>query len=293
MPSPQLDLRQFLTNPDNTHIRYGIYGTPKRSHHLLLFILGRGEWIEKYLPLYEQLHRKLSRTLVIVDHVGQGGSGGIPAHVDRYDEYVDPITQLLANEFSHRPYDIIAHSMGGLVALYGTLLDRLHPQRLVLSAPLIGLPQKPMPRLLSRPLSQQLSSMGLGHTRTLVKSEISYSFKKNRLTSDREKYQQLQKTPYPIPSPTMGWVHATFLACDTIHYDYHLTRLQAPLLIFYGSCEHVVSAQSIKRWVKIARKLSNSTIELVHTPESRHEIFCEQEDLVSRALRKTVDFLSH
>ena len=291
MASAQLSLHQFLTNPDNIHVRYGVYGTSRKSKDLLVFILGRGEWIEKYQDLYEKLYSKLARTLIIIDHVGQGGSGGIPAHVDHYDEYLGPLTQLLANEFPKKSYDIIAHSMGGLVALYGTLTARLQPKRMVLSSPLIGLPQKPLPRIASRPLSQQLSKMGLGHIRTPVKSEIKYSFRKNRLTGDREKYQFLQKTPYPIPSPTMGWVHATFNACESIHYDYHLTSLKAPLLIFYGTHEQVVSASAIKRWVKIARKLSESTIELVHIREARHEIFFELEDLTSRAFKRTLDFL--
>lgn len=291
MASKKLQIHQILTSPDNIHVRYGIYGSKKKSAPLILFVLGRGEWVEKYLPLYTQLHKKLGSTIVCVDHIGQGGSGGIAAHIDSYNDYLDPMIQVLEHEFPSRSYSIVAHSMGGLIALYGVLKQGLHPEKMVLSSPLIGLPQKPVPRLLARPISERFASLGLTHTRTLVKSEIAYSFRKNRLTGDREKYQFFQKTPYPIPAPTMGWVQATFEACQSIHYDYHLSKLNVPLLIFYGTHEHVVSAPSIKRWVKITRKLSDSTIELVHIPDAHHEIFFELEDLSQQAMRRTLDFL--
>ncbi|MCY4444079.1 MAG: alpha/beta hydrolase [Proteobacteria bacterium] len=290
--SPQLQLHQYLTSKESIHIRYGVFGHKQPSQHILLFILGRGEWIEKYISVYEEFYKKLQSTIIIVDHVGQGASGGIPGHINSYDDYISHLSQLIAANYKKHTYSIVAHSMGGLIALYGTLKQQFCPQKMILSAPLIGLPQKPVPRLLARPTSHFLSQLGMERLPTMVKSEIRYSFVKNRLTSDKEKYRFIQATPYPISSPTFGWVQATFQACEFIHYDTNISHLCAPILIFYGGREKVVSPSSIQRWVKTARKLSSSTIELVHFRDARHEVFMESEDILKKALKRSVEFLS-
>lgn len=291
MPKAQCQYHQFLTSKDNIHIRYGIYGHKTPTQHIIVFILGRGEWIEKYLALYDTLYTTLKKTILILDHAGQGGSGGLAAHIESYDDYVSQITQLLAESFSAHTYSIIGHSMGGLIGLYGTLKGELSPKKMVLSAPIIGLPQKPVPRIIARPIAQTAYKYGLSQIRTLVKSEISYSFAKNRLTNDKEKYKFCQNTPYLIPSPTLGWVYATFIATRFIHHDRPLSQLSCPTLIFCGGQEKVVCATSLSRWVKIARKLGRSTIELVHLPYAKHEIFFETEKTSSNAIERTIQFL--
>ncbi|MCY4380869.1 MAG: alpha/beta fold hydrolase [Proteobacteria bacterium] len=293
MSQTQLSFHQFLTSPDNIHIRYALYGTTKVTHHLILFFLGRGEWIEKYTSIYQRLYDELGSTVVILDHLGQGGSGGIPSHIDSYDEYVSTITQLIRNKFRTHSYSIIAHSMGGLIAIYGTLKQEFSPKRLILSSPLAGLPQKPIPRVIAKPLSKFFTESGLAQLSTFIKTESSYRFTKNRLTTDKEKYLIARDNPYPIPAPTMGWVAATFAACEIIHYDRFLMNLTVPLLVFYGSDELIVSKSSIVRWTKLARKLSSSTINLVCMQHAKHEIFFESEKILQDALDQTIEFLVH
>lgn len=295
-PAPaaaKLSLHQFLSSPDNIHIRYGVYGPAKQTTEpFILFLLGRGEWIEKYEFLYQQLYAHHRRRVVIVDHLGQGGSGGVPSHTESYNDYTDLIKQLLDGGFRRQSYAIIAHSMGGLIALYGTLTGAFKPTRIVLASPLIGLPQKPVPRLIARPLSGLLTRAGLGGLSSGVKLETSYAFHKNRLTSDNEKYQLLRRTPYAIPAPTMAWVKASFAACELIHYDRYLMTLSVPVLVMYGSDEEVVSAQSIIRWCRIARRLSTSTLNLVCIPGAKHELFFESDAIFATVLAKTKSFLN-
>lgn len=292
-PPPKLTLHQFLSSPDNIHIRYGVYGPAKTAAGpFILFLLGRGEWIEKYEFLYDQLYEHLGQRVVIVDHLGQGGSGGVPSHIESYREYTDLIKQLLDGGFRRQSYAIIAHSMGGLIALYGTLTGTLQPTRIVLASPLLGLPQQPVPRLIAKPLSGLLTRAGLGGLSSGVKLETSYLFHKNRLTSDNEKYQLLKRTPYAIPAPTMAWVKASFAACELIHYDRYLMTLSVPVLVLYGSDEAVVSAPSIIRWCRIARRLSTSTLNLVCIPGAKHELFFESDAIFATVFTKTKSFLS-
>ena len=293
MNTPQLKLHQFLTSPDNLHVRYGVFGARRLTKHVLLFLLGRGEWIEKYEFLYHKIYQDLGYGVVVVDHLGQGGSGGVPAHIDSYDDYLAPLTQLMGGELKGHTYSILAHSMGGLIALYGTLKKQLHPHRLVLCSPLIGLPQKPIPRLIAKPISHFLADSGMSQLSSFVKKENSYPFAKNRLTSDKEKYQLLKVTPFAIPPPTMGWVKASFDATDLIHYDKYLMNLSVPLLIFYGSEEEVVSAASILSWTKVARKLSTSTINCICVDDARHELLFENDRLLAQVFSRVKNFLAH
>jgi alpha-beta hydrolase superfamily lysophospholipase len=49
---------------------------------------------------------------------GHGHSGGIPAHVARFDEYVDDLRLVIDRVRSaDRPFFVVGHSLGGLIAL--------------------------------------------------------------------------------------------------------------------------------------------------------------------------------
>ena len=287
---PSLIFHQFLTSSENIHIRYATFGGKKTSSKILLFVLGRGEWIEKYESFYAYLYKKLELTILIIDHAGQGGSGGVLAHIDSYKDYVAHITQILNSHFANKKYFIIAHSMGGLIALYGTLLKQLNPIKMVMSSPLLGLPHTPIARCISRPIAEAFCKIGADRLKTFVKSEVAYKFTANRLTTDKEKYLSLKDSPYNIPCPTMGWVKQSFLATDAIFYDYNLKNLHCPIMILHGTDERVVSLISIKRWVKLARKVTHAHISLVHVNGAKHEIFSEAEDKLNFAVKATLDF---
>lgn len=74
------------------------------------------------------------------DHRGHGESGGLPAHVDTWDEYLDDIEdRLSAAKFdSKKPMVLYGHSIGGLMALdYCLTRSEVLPDLLVLSGPAI------------------------------------------------------------------------------------------------------------------------------------------------------------
>ena len=290
---PGLEFHQFLTSSENIHIRYAVYGNKKFSSKFILFVLGRGEWIEKYHDFYDDLFQKLKLSILIIDHAGQGGSGGVLSHIDSYKDYVDHITQLLSAKFANKSYYIIGHSMGGLISLYGSILQDLTPIKMVMSSPLLGLPQFPVPRLLARPIAQSLCSYGGSRISTFIKNEISYRFTANRLTTDKEKYLSMQDSPYQIPPPTMGWVLQTFIAIDSVFYDYNLKNIDFPIAILHGSDERVVSLPSIKKWVILARKIVEKNILLVNVNGAKHEIFSEAEEKYNYAFNTVINFLKY
>lgn len=284
---------------EDISIRYGTfvgsddYYHVKDDDHILLFMLGRGEWLEKYIEVYDLLYQKLGRAVVIFDYQGQGGSSGVRGHIGSYDQYVAAYLSFLADHYPNKSYSIVGHSMGGMIALYGTLTGQLTPDKIVLSSPLLKLRKKPVPRFVAKPLSHLATGIGLGKIRTNVKSEIDYPFEENRLTSDREKYYRFRSTPYPIPSPSMAWVRATFQASYEIFQEDNMKRNLVPTLIFLGGQEYIVSPEGILEWVTRANQLAYQSVDLVYFPTAKHEIFFERFEITDHALFETANFLSH
>lgn len=278
----------------DTAIRYGIFGSNPhlaQAPYGIVFLLGRGEWIEKYIAIYEQLHQALQTPIVIIDHQGQGGSGGIRGHIETYKTYVDHVRLLLLSTMPHKPYAIVAHSMGGMIGLYGTLTGQLSPNQMVLSAPLISLRETSIPTFVAKPLSSMLSTLGRSQMRTHVSSETDFSFEKNRLTGDRENFEFYKRTPFPIPSASMGWVHATFQASEHIFRPEPISQYLPPISIMLGSDEQVVSAEGTKKWVEIAKKNSRFQVNLQYYEGAKHELLFERAHITDQATAHITDFL--
>ncbi len=55
------------------------------------------------------------------DHIGHGASPGLRCHLDRFDEYIAPLTSLrayIADWYPETPVFLLGHSMGGLIAVH-------------------------------------------------------------------------------------------------------------------------------------------------------------------------------
>ncbi|MFO1539901.1 MAG: alpha/beta fold hydrolase [Chloroflexota bacterium] len=75
------------------------------------------------------------------DHRGHGRSSGGRGHVDGWEDLTGDVGRMLAEVRSgaaDHPVAILAHSMGGLIALDAVLAGRAAPDLLVLSAPGLG-----------------------------------------------------------------------------------------------------------------------------------------------------------
>ena len=114
---------------DETPIRYATYSRGTDPSKALIFLNGRTEWIEKYQGLPLKLNLPEDVVFITMDHRGQGASGGLRADVDSYESFVKDIGTVLNRACRDLPYSIIAHSMGGLIGLYGCLTHHLTAQK--------------------------------------------------------------------------------------------------------------------------------------------------------------------
>lgn len=76
---------------------------------------------------------------------GHHGAPGRPMYIRDVQEYVQDLRQYLDSQNIAQPYAILAHSMGGLVALRAIQSGVLRPEKLLLSSPFLAVP-RPIPR---------------------------------------------------------------------------------------------------------------------------------------------------
>ena len=111
----------------------------------LLFLPGRGDYYEKYL---ETLAHWVARgwRVTALDWRGQGGSGrlGVDAITGHVEDFALWLADLAAfwrqwSEDGREPRVVVAHSMGGHLALRAVAESLIDPAALVLAAPMLGL----------------------------------------------------------------------------------------------------------------------------------------------------------
>lgn len=125
----------FTDSADGTRLRIVRSGatTPSTGRDLLI-VHGLAEHAGRYAHVADAFAARGWR-VSILELRGHGHSGGKRGHVNRWQDYVDDVSaavKTISPEFA-----MLAHSMGGLVALESVRLG-LQPRRLALSNPLLG-----------------------------------------------------------------------------------------------------------------------------------------------------------
>lgn len=277
-------LYQSIRDSSNSvTLRYGVAGS-RSPTSWLVFANGRTEWIEKYTDLFDDLKLGEGVGFLAFDHRGQGCSEGQRAWIDSYDTYAQDMAIIIKQVVGGAPYNVICHSMGGLIALVAVMRDLIHPQSLVLSSPLLGLPHRPFPAKVSGYLSGFLTSWGLGKVNTGSGNHYRPAFANNALTHSYSKYQLVQNCPYPVPSPTFAWVRATWLATQDVFDKENLGKVKCPTLVIAGTKEEVVDPECFRKWVMAASKYVQAPVEFSWVAGGKHELLFEAPEFYEKAI---------
>jgi alpha-beta hydrolase superfamily lysophospholipase len=261
---------------DSLDLRYGVWPNENKHDRYVIFLNGRTEWIEKYHYLPADLGLPTDVGFATMDHRGQGASGGARATIDHYDSFASDTAAVIEQIVHGRPYVVMGHSMGGLIALYATMSGAIKPESLVLLSPLLRLPQHPLPNPVARSVSKLFSSIKFGSVSTGAGSHTKgIPFETNKLTHHSELYEAMRQTPYPLPGATFSWVNQTFAACDYVFNSQNLASLTTPTLLMAGSKEDVVDPQGFRDWVQLASKGSQAKIKYRMINGAKHELLSE------------------
>lgn len=294
----------FWSAPDGHRIRRINWAPPEDgARGSLLFLPGRSDFYEKYLETLDQWHRRGWR-VVAIDWRGQTGSGqlghdGSTGHIDDFATWIGDLAAFW-NEWrqaSDGPHVLVAHSMGGHIALRALAEHRVDPEAAVLSAPMLGM----LPGLGCIPASwlhryaRFMASRGDPRRSAWKGSErpgLSPADRFRRLTHDPERYEdetwwRAERPELVMGAPSWGWIEAALrsgLLQDTPGF---LEGVDCPVLILATSADKLVDFRAIER---AARRVPDCRLE-VFGSEARHELLREADAVRDGVLALIDEFL--
>ena len=285
-PVPEDVVTGTIRTPDGAELRFARWQPPVNRKGTVCLFTGRAEFIEKYFETVRDL-RERGFAVAMIDWRGQGHSArrlrdprkGYVRHFSDYMTDVETFIREIVMPDCPPPYFALAHSMGGAVMLRVAYEGKRWFDRMVLTAPMIGLPGLQM-SLPSRLAIRAMRFAGLGGNYAPTGGhELAGTapFLGNVVTSDPVRYARnaaiLEEDPtLGLAGPTVAWVDSAFSAMHGFLAADFPTRIRQPLLILAASSDAVVSTSAIEHFSSYLRAGSHLVI-----AGARHEILQEQD----------------
>jgi lysophospholipase len=289
-PVPEGARVGVFETPDKVRLRYALFsrtGAPHRG--TICLVHGRTEFIEKYFETITGFQRR-GFNVATFDWRGQGGSDRLIRNprlgfVERFDDYWTDLSSFHAEILlpdCPPPFYLVAHSMGGLVALNAGARDRLMFERIFISAPMVALDRQPLGMLGTARLCEALSFLGLGKlpvARRADRVPTEASFPGNPLTSDITRFMRsvdvlAARPDLAVTSPTIRWSAAALRAMAVANGDVFPTAVKAPVLMLAAARDEVVSTAAIEQLGLRMRTGRHLVI-----AGARHELFMEADPI--------------
>jgi len=250
---------QTIKSADGTKLHVTTW-SPEDPSRTLLITHGLGEHMGRYQHVAETFCAA-GWKVVGFELRGHGDSEGKRGHVDAWSQYEDDLSAALNHV--GEPCVLLAHSMGGLVAL-----DRLreplpHPLLgLVLTNPLLGVAVE----------APALKLMMAGFlSKVLPRLSLSNELDTAQISRDPAVVAAYQKDPQVFGTITPRWYTEMRDAIERAHK--WASSMQVPLLMVTSDADGICDA-------KAARKLARSyggCVEQLRYPELFHEVLNEPE----------------
>jgi lysophospholipase len=288
-----------VTTADGAVLRWG-HLPAARPRAECVAVGGFGEFIELHFETVRDVAaRRMSAWCF--DWRGQGGSARpdrwpARARARQFDRDADELAAFTAARLtSGLPRILIAHSMGGAIALlclsrYPDLFDAA-----ILSAPMLGLRIGKVPptalRCVTGPL--RLSGLGVGYIPGAPhwRPDRVPSPATSRVSSDPDRCRlrhawQSFNPELRLGGPTYGWLDAALGLIARIGKPQFLGEIETPILLGTAGRDVVVSVAAQRR---AGRLLPNCVV--ANLPESRHEPFRERDSIRDEWFRHIDRFL--
>jgi lysophospholipase len=267
---------------DRSHslnLRYATSDHFESASRILVLVNGRSEWLEKYTNVPNDLKIAPDTGFLTFDHRGQGCSGGARAWISHYDTYANDLATIIQATVKDRPFNMLCHSMGSLITVYSAMKGFIKPRCMVLSSPLLGMPNHPVPAATAYKASLLATKLHLGHVHTGGGRFWKPPFEDNILTHSAERYEVIKKCPYPVPSPTFEWVKASYEATKFVNSAENQSKLTMPILVLCGTEEHVIDSSAVQKWAYQASEHSKNKVEFRWIQEGYHELLFEHKPI--------------
>ena len=265
----------------------------------LILLPGRSEFIEKYQEVAGDL-TAAGWTVHALDWRGQGLSHRPTANPQALwvDDFATHVRDLLAwmdavvgDPSTVGPVPVLAHSMGGCLAILALAEAPQRFSHAVMTAPMLAiLPHRP--NRLIRWLARRKNAQGQGHRYAWGQRDfhrMDRLFLLNTLTSDRRRFavqtdRFAADSAYRVGGATWGWLDAAYRAmADATAALPSLTR---PVTILVGGGDRLVD----NRPARAAGQFAHVTV--LRFPKGRHELLMERDEIRRKVMANILDSLA-
>jgi lysophospholipase len=285
-PVPEGAVTGVLKTPDGAALRFARWAPPQGRKGTLLVLPGRAEFIEKYFEVVTEA-RSRGFAVAMIDWRGQGLSeralsDARKGHVGSFAEYdidLETFVREIVLPDCPPPLFALGHSMGAAMLIRAAQKGRRWFDRVVLSAPMIGLAGRAGARFAEVSV-RTLRLLGLG--RSYVPgggsaAVASLPFVGNVLSSDPVRYARTAAIVDAEPmlglgSPTVAWVDAAYRVMREFGEPQYPERIRQPILVVAAGQDEVVSTPVTGKFATRLRVGSHLVI-----AGSRHEILMERD----------------
>lgn len=288
-PVPDNVVTGTVKTRDGVGLRFARWAPPPGRKGTVVLLQGRAEFIEKYFETVRDL-RARGFAVATFDWRGQGLSDHALAdrrkgYVRNFSEYaidLEAIMEQVVLPDCPPPIFAIAHSMGGAIAIRSCHDGSRWFERVVLSAPMIGLPRGQRMLGMAPPLARMLRMVGRGSAYVPTGGSAatgSERFIGNVLTSDPVRYARnsavLEQEPdLGLGAPTIAWADSALRLMKRLQEPGYAARIRQPLLLVAAGRDQVVSTPAIENFGM--NLLAGRHLILAG---ARHEILQEQDQL--------------
>jgi len=255
-------------------------GPPRGS---VLLCNGRTEFIEKYFEVVADLQ---SRGFVVftMDWRGQGlSSRTLPnpqkGHLETLDDPANDLGDAVRSLAARlpKPHIVLAHSMGGAIALRAMQMRRVEADAAAFSAPMWGIAEL---KDMTLRFVRFMAAAGFGglFSPGVERQWRKEKFKSNRVTHDQERFVRAQaaieiEPRLALAGPTIGWINAAAEAFETFRKPSALANIRVPVLVASAGEEKLVDNAAHE---ELARLLPSAR--LITIEGAMHEILMERDD---------------
>jgi len=203
----------------------------------------------------------------LFDLRGHGHSGGIPAHVARFEQYLDDLQRVVARTRSRMdlptPLFLIGHSLGGLIALEFCRANENSCDGLVVSSPFL----RPAFHI---PMVKKI--LAWGASRIAPTLPFDNTLNPKWLSTDQKVAEAYASDPLVKRTTTPRWFTEVRSAQQALRD--HAAEIRLPLLMLLAADDRIADHHAAEV-VFAAIGSADKTLEVY--PGLRHEIFNEVE----------------
>ena len=244
---------------DEVRVRLAMWRLEKsaRAKGSIFIFNGRSDYLESYQDVIQHFTQN-GYACMSMDWRGQGLSDrlientqlGYVKHFSDYQKDIDALFDAAQALDMPKPYYLLAHSMGGCIALR-RLLGK-HPfEKVAFSAPMWGLEMPIFTRMFANFVCYTLGPTPLGKwlipTGSLKPYVLAVPFDENTNTGNKQIYEKMIKQARENPeltigSPAISWLYAALKETEAL---YHSPAPQIECLTLLGDKEQVVDSKRI------------------------------------------------